>query len=91
LDTDKYTDEDHGKKKAEIRGMLPQAKECQRLLANRQTPVERRGKESPPQPVEGTPVNTLILDFWPARQRDNSFLMVKPLRWWYFVMAALAK
>lgn len=33
---------------------------------------------------------TVISDLQPAELRGSTFLLLKPPRWWYFVMAALA-
>lgn len=38
---------------------------------------------------ETNPVNTLILDYFPAELGGNKFLLLKPLCLWYFVVAVL--
>ena len=49
--------------KAEIGGMLPQAKEIQRLPGAHQKLEERQGTDCPSPPAKGTnPTNTLIQD-----------------------------
>ena len=56
--------EHHVRIKPEIRVMLLQTKECQRLPANYQKLGKRHGTDSPSQRSEGTnPADTLILDF----------------------------
>ena len=59
-----YIGECHVKVKPEIKAMLLQTKEYQRLPANYWRLGKRQGTDSPSQPSEGTnPVDMLISDF----------------------------
>lgn len=69
---------------AEIREMLPEAQEHERLPANHQEPGNRPGKGSPSQtPERFHPADALIVYLWLPELLDNKFLLVKPLLFWY--------
>ena len=42
-----------------------------------------RGRDSPVEPLKvGSTADTLVLDLWPAKLRDNTFLSLKVTRLW---------
>lgn len=65
--------------KAEIRAMLPRAKESPGLPATQQKPEEGRGTDPPSQLAEGaSPARRLLLAFQQAGLRADAFLLFKP-------------